>query len=29
MSEETYNTLYAENPEALRQWIVEAGNAAH
>ncbi|HAE86015.1 MAG TPA: hypothetical protein DCG78_05860 [Anaerolineaceae bacterium] len=28
MSEETYNTLYAENPEALRQWIVEAGDEA-
>ena len=28
MSEETYNTLYAENPEALRQWVVEAGNEA-
>jgi hypothetical protein len=29
MSEETYEARFAENTEALREWIVEAGNAAH
>ena len=29
MSEETYNTLYADNAASLKQWIVEAGNEAH
>ena len=29
MSEETYETRFAENVEALRDWIVEAGNATH